>query len=78
MAGRRVRILRVRLDLQGRLTPVTALGVVSVSAVYQPYVRFDVIPVSLFLLCWVRAVGGWMVVCISLSSLAFPYHSSHK
>ena len=29
MAGRRVRILRVRLDLQGRLTPVSALGVVS-------------------------------------------------
>ena len=42
MAGRRVRILRVRLDLQGRLTPVSALGVVSIVALYQPCVRFGI------------------------------------
>lgn len=79
-----MRILRVRLDLQGRLTPVSALGVVSVEKKsIVSAICSDSVCVKLSLLFlssiigFVRSAGGWLCG-YSFSSLAFPYYSSHK
>lgn len=76
-----MRILRVRLDLQGRLTPVSALGVVSIEkAMYQPCVPIRFVLSCLFfpfpplLGSCGRRVDGYVDIPfpLSLSGITLP------